>query len=300
MSGNLGSGLLSRTSCLDLLERVAAAGEELVGAAAGDGERDLRPADSCRAGSASTKAGGTRAAAATPSCRRPVGAASVEGAFGRGLGRAARPDRAGAFQGGPSFGARSEVGDHVAGRFDRAGGIHVDGDFALQVEAGEFVEARLRDRHAIPDEHHRRFDERAMSPRLERMASCAVTGSGLPSRTKFQGGLGDLAGLKTDRLEVAGRPGRLKSELFELCLDVADSGEKAGRSGVAAFELVVGEELDMVPPELALGGIIGGEDRGGGEKDNGAALHFLGVAQGGWAGSDGVRAAPIVVILTEV
>ena len=35
----------------------------------------------------------------------------------------------------------------------------------------------------------------------------------------------------------------------------------------------------MAPPQFAFGGVIGGEEAGGGEKNQGAAVHFLGVTQ---------------------
>ena len=91
------------------------------------------------------------------------------------------------------------------------------------------------------------------------MASCAVTGSGLPSRTSSSVDSVIWRRFEADRLEVARGPGGLESELLELRLDVPDGFQESGRAGVAAFELVVGEELDVAPPEFAFGGVIGGE-----------------------------------------
>ena len=59
-------------------------------------------------------------------------------------------------------------------------------------------------------------------------------------------------------------PAGLQADGLELALDVLDGLVVARRAGVAAFELVVGQHLDVRPPGLAFSGEIGGlRDRAG-------------------------------------
>jgi hypothetical protein len=73
-------------------------------------------------------------------------------------------------------------------------------------------------------------------------------------------------GLERHRLTVAERSRRLQPDLLELPRDIDNGLLEAVGTDIAAFELVIGQVLDVGPPALAFSGHIGEEGDGGCEQ----------------------------------
>ena len=145
---------------------------------------------------------------------------------------------------GPAFGAAGEDDD----------------DFAFELEAFEIVVLHFRDAEAVADKDHGRFDARGgVGPEVEVSLFAEFNGEGLTIADDGEAGVGfvDLAGLELDGLHVALGSGSGEAEAFELFGDVGGGLAMAFAAGVAAFEFIVGEELNVLPPKLAV--VIGGE-----------------------------------------
>ncbi len=65
-----------------------------------------------------------------------------------------------------------------------------------------------------------------------------------------------MACLECDFLQVSVGAGRFQSELFKFARDILDGFAIAIGADIPAFELVIGEELDVRPPARALLGDV--------------------------------------------
>lgn len=135
-----------------------------------------------------------------------------------------------------------------------------DDDFAFELEAFEIVVLHFRDAEAVADEDHGRFDAGCgVRAEVEIGLLAEFDGLGLTVTEEGEAGVGfvDLAGSELDGLHVALGSGGGEAEAFELLGDVGGGLAVAFAAGVAAFEFVVGEELNVLPPKLTI--IFGGE-----------------------------------------
>ena len=67
----------------------------------------------------------------------------------------------------------------------------------------------------------------------------------------------NLRHFEFDRLQIAVDARRLEPRALEFARDEPRRAEMAGRPGVAAFHVVVGQDLDVRPPAVAFLGQIG-------------------------------------------
>ena len=164
---------------------------------------------------------------------------------------------------------------HVVRHVHRSGRVHVDGDFPVQIQPGELVPLRLRNRQAVSDEDHGRFD------RAIQLAACAqyrvlTRRQRLFNTASQQRQLRLLRDqdtrLEFHRLPVPGNAPGPQPDLLELPFDVGGGLLERGAADIAPFERVVGQELDVAPPPFAFGG--GGlEDKGGHGYQQVSQLH---------------------------
>src|SRR4029079_14559630 len=175
------------------------------------------------------------------------------------VGKRGAADRAGFLQHRPALAGGADVRPHVVGHVGRRRRRDVDGNLAAQVQAGEVVPVRLRNRHAVADEHHRRLDravelpargQRRLLPQRDRLFFTVAHERQLRLLRR------ERARLQLHRLAISGPAARLQPDLLELRLDVGRSLLVTGRADVSSLEPVVGEELDVAPPALALGGRV--------------------------------------------
>ncbi len=197
----------------DLAERVARAGQELVGVGRVDGDGELQPPGVIqrRVGQAHRRH--------EPRQGRPVpGDIHVLGIHDAG-----EPDRAQPLEERGPFGGRLHVrGQRARDRRRRTG--EEDHQLAADVQPGEVVDARFGDRQAIAGEDHlglerrRRLDPRAEDRVLAQDQRLPLTGP--PDERQARMGLVDLARDQPDRLEAPLGPGRLESGPLELARHV--------------------------------------------------------------------------------
>src|ERR1700732_362048 len=126
---------------------------------------------------------------------------------------------------------------------------------APDVDAGEVVIILLRDFEAIADENQRRFDlgrghharaDDGILTEGERFASAGA------DEGKAAILFDDLAGDEPDGLVEAVYARGLRARALELLYGVGLCGAFARTARVAAFEFVVGENFDVIPPSLAV------------------------------------------------
>ena len=98
-----------------------------------------------------------------------------------------------------------------------------------------------------------------------------ASGRSLPSRTSascdWSGTSDRLSSFTGCRKPFV--PSRLQADRLELPLDVLDRLVEARRADVAAFELVVGQKLDVRPPLVPFGGEVRAGRLSGGSSDDG-------------------------------
>jgi len=144
-------------------------------------------------------------------------------------------------------------------------------DLAPDVDAGEVVIIFLGDFEAIADENQRRFDlghghdagaNDGIFAETERFAFVFVLV--LADEGQAAVSLDDLAGDELDGLVEAVDAGGLRARALELLDGVSLGGALATAASIAAFEFVVGEDFDVIPPGLAVemrSGLGGGGNR---------------------------------------
>ena len=258
---------------LDFVEGMAAALEEFRGAAPSDGHGDLLPGAFLQRGVGQNHAQRRRRrSAAAPAAAGLSASRSVR----PGIRNGRDPDGSGAPQRGPSLHGGRVMRLHVIARLDRAGGVDVDRDLPVQIDSLEIVVMRLRDRHSVSHEHHGRLEgRREVGAAVE--AGVLPQGEGFGLAVAHQGEAAlrrnELPRLELDRLPVAGDAGGLEAEPVEVGLHVLHGLLETLAAGVAALELIARQELDVGPPEFAFGGIIGGEEAGGGQAQQSGNLH---------------------------
>jgi len=161
---------------------------------------------------------------------------------------------------------------HRRRRLRGPGSIHVDGDLAIQVQAGQLVPVGFRNYQPVAHEYHGRFQ---LGGQLGARAQGGVGAEGerLDGAVADQGEAGlfrnQLARLELHRLQVARDARRLESQALELAGHVFHGLAEFAGANVAALQLVVGQELNVRPPEFALGGVVhrGGRERRHGKKE---------------------------------
>lgn len=162
-------------------------------------------------------------------------------------------------EGFPADVPRLNVGREWAGpAFGRAG--EHDDNFAFELQTFEIVVLHFGHAEAVADEDHGRFHGGGgVGPQAEIGLFTEFNGERLALANEGEAGVGfvDLAGLELHGLRVALGAGGGEAEAFELFGDVGGGLAVALATGVAAFEFVVGEELDVLPPKLAV--VVGGE-----------------------------------------
>jgi hypothetical protein len=176
----------------------------------------------------------------------------------------------------PALGGRLVVRHQVARHSGDRAGAHVDSDLAVQVETLQIVEMRFRNDEGVTHEDHGRIQ------RGRKIGAAAQAGVGAECQrnlaavadqrqARLIGNQG--APFELDGLLIAVRAARLESEPLELRGDVLHGLLKALGAHVAALKFVVGEELDVRPPQFALGGIIRGEKRSRGQEQKHRFFH---------------------------
>lgn len=151
------------------------------------------------------------------------------------------------------------------GSFHGSGRIDVDRDLAAEIEAGKLIVFGFRDAQSVTDEDHGRFQSgRQIGAGVDGGVG-ALQRRGRAVANDGEAGLvvDELAGFELDVLEVAVGTGRLKAVGFHFAGDVFDGFAIAVGADVATLELVVGQELDVGPPAVAFGYIVGGKQCGG-------------------------------------
>ena len=162
------------------------------------------------------------------------------------------------------------MGFDGAGRIERAGTVDVDGDFAAEIEAGEIIVPGFGHAQPVADEDHGGLGfggevGAAALGGIEAVEDFLAIGAD-NGDTAFV--VDELAGLELDGLQIAVGAGGFEAEGLHLGGDVFDGFVVAFAAGVAALQFVVGEELDVGPPAVALGGEVGREERRGAEREN--------------------------------
>ena len=153
------------------------------------------------------------------------------------------------------------LAERLVMRGERSGNVgrrtrEIHNDFAVEVQAAQFVEIFLGDLQAITNKDKRSGDA-CGGVRPTRADECFV-GEGemtvLPFADEGESGLGLVHTIlrETDGLIKAFGAGWLKAGFFELLNRVGLRFLETLAAGVPAFERVVGEELDVCPPGIAI------------------------------------------------
>src|SRR5207302_913153 len=131
-----------------------------------------------------------------------------------------------------------------------------DSDLANQIEAGKLVEIFFRDFETVADEHHMPADVhgRARGARADKGISGEGERLGFTVQDEGERGFGfvHLKLSETQGLVEAVAPGGFETGLVELFDGVGLRFFEALAAGVAAFERIVGEKLDVRPPGVAV------------------------------------------------
>src|SRR5260370_10656142 len=128
-------------------------------------------------------------------------------------------------------------------------------DLAADVDAGEIIIILLRDFEAIANENERRFD---LGRRHDACANDGIFAErerivfAVADEAKAAILFDDLAGDELDGLVETVDPRGLCARALELLDGVSLRGALATAAGIAAFEFVVGQDFDVIPPGLAV------------------------------------------------
>jgi len=247
--------------CLDFGERMARSGEEFVRATGRDADRDTHSGGFRKVRIGQTNGGLRRAASTTAAARSTPGRGCVSaiGAAASAGHDGGDADRAGIVQYPPPFRRGSEVRLHRRRRFGGARTVHIDGNLALQVEPGELIPMGLGNHQPVAHEHHGSFElGRKFGARTQR--GVGAEGERLLFAVADQREAGlflhQQARVELDGLPIAGGARGLEAELPELAGYVIHRLEKFRGADIAALQFVVGEELDVRPPEFPFGGVV--------------------------------------------
>ena len=131
-----------------------------------------------------------------------------------------------------------------------------DRNFTLQIEAGEVVIVLLRDFQPIADKHERSFDffrsEVDASAEVGVFTQPEWLFGAIPNERSGRILFDNLSGNELYRLVVAICARRLKSSFGQLLNHIFFRFAEALAAGLAAFHVVICQNLDVIPPGFAI------------------------------------------------
>src|SRR5262249_40207453 len=140
-------------------------------------------------------------------------------------------------------------------------------DLAFEIEAGEVVELVFGNGECVAAEDGGGvgvLGEVATGGECRVVAELERSDPALLSNCEAGLLFDDLRDFEFDWLEVTSGSGGLESGALEFAREIFSSAAVAWGSGVAAFEFVVGEDLDVGPPAVAFFVQVGCGEGGGG------------------------------------